>query len=211
MEVTVSEMKQLEQAADAHGLSYPQMMENAGQAATRILQAECPRTLRTAAILCGNGNNGGDGFVVARALHAAGCQVEVLLAEGQPKTPDAQTNLAQVQALGIPVTPLADCTPDRLARIRQADVVVDALYGTGFHGALRPAGRQACDCINASNGYKLALDLPSGLAADTGIPAEGAVQADLTVTFHAAKPCHRLNPAQCGKVVVASIGIEQVL
>ena len=89
---------------------------------------------------------------------------------------------------------------------------MDALYGTGFHGTLRPAGRAACDLMNRQhqNGaLLLAVDLPSGINADTGAVAEGAVHADLTVTFHRAKPLHYMpgSAHYCGKVVVADIGI----
>ena len=90
---------------------------------------------------------------------------------------------------------------------------MDALYGTGFHGELRPAGRAACDCINAQhqNGaFVLAVDLPSGIHTDTGAVAEGAVQANLTVTFHRAKPLHFApeSAGYCGELVVADIGID---
>ena len=85
------------------------------------------------------------------------------------------------------------------------------MYGTGFHGTLRPEGLAAARRMNDAPGRVLALDLPSGLEADSGTAAEGAVQADLTVTFHAAKPCHRLAAAQCGRVEVADIGIGTAL
>ena len=132
-------------------------------------------------------------------------QVQVLLAEGEPKTPDAITNFGSLRDL--PVEILHDA-----ASAAPADAVVDALYGTGFHGTLRPAGRAACDLMNRQhqNGaLLLAVDLPSGINADTGAVAEGAVRADLTVTFHRAKPLHYMpgSAPYCGEVVVADIGI----
>ena len=205
MEVTVSQMKKIELDADAAGLSYTQMMENAGQAAAKVLLEK--KDFRTAAVFCGTGNNGGDGFVLARALHEAGKQVRLVLVGGNPKTPDAILNWEKAQSLNIPIKPLEDLTEEEKAWILNADAVVDALYGTGFYGELRPAGRVACDLKNQTKGFCLALDLPSGLSADTGIAAEGTVQADLTVTFHASKPCHRLNPGQCGETEIVSIGI----
>lgn len=158
-EVTAAEMKQLEQRADAAGLSYRQMMENAGAAAARLALRAVPEA-KSAAIFCGKGNNGGDGFVAARHLANAGLAVRIFLVEGEPVTTDAVYNCGLARDMGLPV---------------------------------------------------LALDLPSGLEADSGIAAEGAVQAELTVTFHAAKPCHRLAAAQCGRVEVADIGITAVL
>ena len=209
MEVTVAQMKQIEHDADGAGLSYTQMMENAGQAAARVLLEE--KDFRTAAVFCGAGNNGGDGFVLARALHEAGKLVKLVLVGGNPKTADAILNWEKAQVLNIPIKPLDTLAEEEKSWILNADTVVDALYGTGFHGELRPAGRATCDLINQSKGFCLALDLPSGLNADTGVAAEGTVQANLTITFHASKPCHRLNPEQCGKTKIVSIGVESVL
>lgn len=210
MEVTVAQMKQIEQDADARGLRYPQMMENAGQAAAKALLAHMPEALHTLAVFCGTGNNGGDGFVLARALGRKGAKVRVVLVGGEPKTADARKNYDLVRQMGVEIWNIEQLSQAQRAWIHSADAVVDAIYGTGFHGELRPVGRMACDLINRASGFCLALDLPSGLHADTGEAAEGTVQADLTVTFHASKPCHRLNPAQCGKVEVVSIGIEGI-
>ena len=210
MEVTVQQMKQIEHDADARGLSYPQMMENAGMAAAQLLLQRRNNRLATLAVFCGTGNNGGDGFVLARELWRKGAEVRIILVGGEPKTPDARANWDYAMHLGIPMWDTEHLNQANLAWIHSADAVVDAIYGTGFHGTLRPAGRRACDILNGASGFCLALDLPSGLHADTGEAAEGTVQADLTVTFHASKPCHRLNPAQCGETVVASIGIDKL-
>ena len=142
---------------------------------------------------------------MARVAAKQGWQVQVLLAEGEPKTPDAITNFGSLRDLPIEI--LHDASS-----AAPADAVVDALYGTGFHGTLRPAGRAACDLMNRQhqNGaLLLAVDLPSGINADTGAVAEGAVRADLTVTFHRAKPLHYMpgSAYYCGEVVVADIGI----
>ena len=114
--------------------------------------------------------------------------------------------------MGLPVLPMdALNQPEQAGFLKGADLILDGVYGTGFHGALRPAGLAAARWMNEAPGRVLALDLPSGLEADSGNAAEGAVQAELTVTFHAAKPCHRLAAAQCGRVEVADIGITAVL
>lgn len=202
--VTAAEMKALEKAANDNGLLYIQMMENAGRAAFAQLRRRLPGPARLL-VAAGRGNNGGDGFVMARVAAKQGWQVQVLLAEGEPKTPDAITNFGSLRDL--PVEILHDA-----ASAAPADAVGDALYGTGFHGTLRPAGRAACDLMNRQhqNGaLLLAVDLPSGINADTGAVAEGAVRADLTVTFHRAKPLHYMlgSAHYCGEVVVADIGI----
>ena len=210
-EVTAAEMKQLEQRADAAGLSYRQMMENAGAAAARLALRAVPEA-KSAAIFCGKGNNGGDGFVAARHLASAGLAVRLYLVEGEPVTTDAVYNCGLARDMGLPVLALdALNQPEQAEFLKNADLVLDGVYGTGFHGALRPAGLAAARWMNEAPGKVLALDLPSGLEADSGIAAEGAVQAQLTVTFHAAKPCHRLAAAQCGRVEVADIGITAVL
>lgn len=95
--------------------------------------------------------------------------------------------------------------------IARADALVDAVYGTGFHGALRPAGQAVRPQWLNSGRFVLALDVPSGVCADTGETAEGAVRAHVTVAFHAPKPCHRLAAEQCGTVVTADIGIGAAL
>lgn len=210
MEVTVAQMKEIEKSADERGLSYTQMMENAGQAAAQFLVQKGPAHLKSAVVFCGSGNNGGDGFVLARALHEQGIRVETVLVDGEPRTPDAILNWKRAEKLGIPVLKLDGLTAHQLEAIQNADAAVDAIYGTGFHGELRPAGKKAAALLNKAQGFKLALDLPSGLAADTGCAAEGAVRADMTVTFHASKACHRLAPDFCGQVEIASIGIEKL-
>lgn len=206
--VTVAQMKQIEQAANARGLSYLQMMENAGQAAYALLQQRRPAKGQLL-VVCGKGNNGGDGLVVARAAAQDGWAVTVLLAEGQPQTPDAAANHARLQGLPVRFWAVEDAAGLADQRF---DAVVDALYGTGFHGQLRPAGAAACRAIaiqHAHGAFVLALDLPSGINADTGFVADGTPVADLTVTFDSYKPLHFMPGAIpiCGRVVCADIGI----
>lgn len=210
-EVTAAEMKRLEQQADAVGLSYRQMMENAGAAAAALALRAWPAA-KSAAVFCGKGNNGGDGFVAARHLANAGLAVRLYLVEGEPVTTDAIYNCGLAREMGLPVL-AADALdePEQADFLQNADIILDGVYGTGFHGTLRPEGLAAARWMNQAPGRVLALDLPSGLEADSGTAAEGAVQADLTVTFHAAKPCHRLAAAQCGRVEVADIGIGTAL
>lgn len=205
--VTAAQMKEIEQAGNAHGLPYLQMMENAGLAAYAHLRARFPQG-RALLIVCGKGNNGGDGFVIARAAAHDNWRVTVFLAEGDPKTPDAATNYALLADL--PVTVCRDASP---LMAQPFDAVADALYGTGFHGSLRPTGLAACTLIQyqRENGaFVLAVDLPSGINTDTGAVAEGAVRADLTVTFDSCKPLHTLQSSAqfCGEIVCADIGIQ---
>ena len=201
--VTAAQMKQIEKNADAGGLSYLQMMENAGAAAYREIRLAQPH-LHGLVIVAGKGNNGGDGFVIARLAAADGLAVHVVLAEGQPVTHDAKINFDRLA--GLPVTV---CALDTLDRLPAADVVVDALYGTGFHGTLRPSGAKACRLMRNSGAFVAALDLPSGIYADTGEVSDGAVFADLTITFDSYKQVHAAasSAPHCGKLVCADIGI----
>ena len=207
-EVTVEQMKALEHAADAAGLSYLQMMENAGRGAVDVLLQYEPKP-ENVYIFCGKGNNGGDGFVAARLLKEKGISVTAVLTQGIPVTQDAKENYDRCLAVGVRVTQIAQLTRDDEAAVKNA-CVLDAVYGTGFHGQLRPDGLLAAQWINKGR-FVLAFDLPSGVQADTGTVAQGAVKADVTVTFYAPKACHRLAKAQCGDVVTAQIGITEVL
>jgi NAD(P)H-hydrate epimerase len=205
--VTAAEMKKIEKAANDGGLSYYDMMENAGCAAAAELLRARPE-LKSAAVFAGKGNNGGDAFVVARKLAEKNVAVMVELCEGEPETADAKTNLAKLRAMGVPVVEMGQTDLRQEMFLHMADAAVDGVYGTGFHGELRESGKRAAELIN-SMPFVLALDLPSGVAADTGETAEGAVRADLTVTFHAAKPCHISAAIQCGRIAVADIGIRE--
>lgn len=181
-------------------------MENAGQAAYEQLQLHVPQG-RSILIVCGKGNNGGDGFVIARAAITDGWSVTVLLAEGDPKTNDAMTNYERLTNL-----PITTCRDAAALEAQSFDAVVDALYGTGFHGSLRPTGLAACtlmNCQREKGAFVLAVDLPSGINTDTGDVADGAVHADLTVTFDSFKPLHIASSSvpYCGEVVCADIGI----
>lgn len=208
--VTVKEMKDLERRADAAGLSYLQMMENAGRAAVEAMLQEKPQ-IRTVSIFCGKGNNGGDGLVVARLLRQRGIGVLIILAEGKPVTPDATTNLFLAAREDIPMVFGVKLTEEDIAWITNCDAVVDGIYGTGFHGELRLEGEICCGAFNHAKGLKVALDIPSGVHADTGEIAAGAAKADLTVVFHAEKKCHLAAAEQCGKIIVADIGIDTAL
>ena len=221
--VSCARMKDLEKATDESGLSYYQMMENAGNiAANRIIEKtmatrERPhpseRLLR-ARIYCGKGNNGGDGFVVARVLQQRGWDVSLVLVDGEPQTPDAITNYGMAKELGIPVTELG-LPAEGSALTGAPDVVVDAIYGTGFHGRLREKGAAAAAEIadaKAAGAVVFALDIPSGMGGDLTDESEldeRCVRADHTITFHAKKRVHTQAFAAkyCGEIITADIGI----
>lgn len=203
--VTAAQMKQIEKNAFEQGMPYLQMMENAGTAAYRGIRERFPQA-RSLAVFIGKGNNGGDGSVIARLAAADGLRIQLILVEGQPVTDDASLNFdrikddANVSVVSIDELGAAD-----------ADVIVDALYGTGFHGALREAGAKACAIMNASGAPAAALDLPSGVNADTGEIAPGAARADVTFAFDSYKKLHAIpaSAAMCGDIILADIGIPE--
>ena len=209
--VSCSQMKELEKEADTAGLSYYQMMENAGSEAVKIILHQCAGP-KNAVIFCGKGNNGGDGFVAARKFLEKGLDTTVVLVEGEPVTEDARANYGMLDD-EIRIFSAEDFLSGMGQE--QADILVDAVYGTGFHGSLRSPADRIIAYFNEAKGFKAALDLPSGLSGDmeNGEKAEMCVKADLTVTFHAKKPVHLCEAAQdfLGIVVTADIGIGQAL
>ena len=202
--VTVAEMKQIEKRADKSGLSYRQMMENAGTAAYKAIREKYPN-LEKMVVIAGKGNNGGDGFVVARFAAMDGMQVQVILIEGMSVTEDAAANFEKLKSLPVEITDM-----DKAWNTTESDVIVDALYGTGFHGELCLAGKLACQYMNDQAGKVVALDIPSGMNADTGKAAEGALKADITIVFDSYKYAHAENSENiCGEIVLADIGIPE--
>ena len=204
-------------AIDEHGIPELVLMENAG---TQVVEAigeyfadEPPELV---AVLCGKGNNGGDGLVVARHLHNLGHRVRVyLFAAAADLQGSVAENHRMAAALGVEIVEIADAEAwrEHAGELPAFDCIVDALFGTGISGALRGHVAEAVEDINESGVPVVAVDLPSGLAADSGEIAGPAVDADLTVTFAAPKWCHTFPPAceLCGELAVVDIGIPQQL
>jgi hydroxyethylthiazole kinase-like uncharacterized protein yjeF len=208
--VTCIEMMEIERKAAERGLSYYQMMENAGTAAADFIATKETVSDCKVLVFCGSGNNGGDGFVVARKLYEKGGKVCIILVHGEAKTPDAITNLDICRKLGIEVinNPIGSDVKYR-NRITAYDIIVDAIYGTGFHGYLKEEIKEFTDWINNSGAKIFSLDIPSGINGDTGKRDHSFVKADYTVVFHRLKPAHKINErdACCGELVLVDIGI----
>ncbi|PUB13155.1 NAD(P)H-hydrate dehydratase [Yoonia sediminilitoris] len=253
--LTAAQMRAIEHAAiDSGEVTGLELMEHAGQGVFQAIFAQWPelaqdggqpphprdisghkKLSRRAVVLCGPGNNGGDGFVVARLLAQAGWAVDVFLyGDADKLPPDARVNYERWGR----AEPLTDAA---MASVCGASLVVDALFGTGLSRPLRGLGRilrDLCDCVDAGAGLHLAdrvqqdappvvaVDMPSGLCADSGRSLQddpsdvAAVQrggsaamaaADLTVTFHRAKLGHYLDqgPRHCGRIVIADIGLRR--
>jgi NAD(P)H-hydrate epimerase len=200
-------MREADRRATAdHGMPSILLMERAGLATAQAIAAEFPGA-RAALIVVGTGNNGGDGMVVARHLAEAGWDVRVVAPGGAPPaTPDAAAMTAIAASLGIRVEPLDGAgAGDAL--------VVDALLGTGARGAPRGAVAGAIEWIAASGAPAVAVDVPSGVEADTGRVPGAAVRAEMTVTYHGDKVGLRVAPGSghAGRVRVADIGIPSAV
>lgn len=206
-----SAMRALEKQAVQAGGGYPELMENAGQAAAQQLRERAPGA--QIAILCGKGNNGGDGFVAARHLVEYGAQVCIILVQGPPATELAQQMYFEMDSTAITVLDWQQEPEQGKAKLYAADFVIDAIYGIGFRGTLPESLFPLLDAVDACGALVLALDLPSGVSCDTGEIPGRCVRAAETVTFTAAKPAHLIQPGRsfCGKVTVVPVGIPQHL
>ena len=200
---TAEEMSRADKGAQALGIPGGVLMERAGVAMARIAR-ELYAPERTL-IVAGGGNNGGDGFVVARELHRVGVEVSVLATkegyEGDPKT-----NFEILRNLNVRfVGPQEEFE----AELGRADLVVDALLGTGFSGAVREKEARLIEQMNQSAAPVLAVDVPSGVDGATGEVHGAAVRADVTVCAHAAKVGCVVSPGRehAGEVVAVDIGI----
>ena len=207
-----------ERAISAWGIPSFALMESAGRACVDVLERRFAEALSEPVwVLCGPGNNGGDGLVVARTLVNRGHAARVFAAGGvarlEAASPDVQRNLALWRGLGESVDELSE--PDDLSAAGVADargVVVDALFGTGLARALTNPFAEWIAAVQASARPVLAVDLPSGLDADDGSVHGVALPATVTVSFVAEKAgFHRgRGPDLTGEVVVAEIGIPEV-
>ena len=216
--VTAKEMQDLDRRAAAeYGVSSLILMENAGAGSVREMERYYPGLYRSrVAVVCGKGNNGGDGLVVARHLANRGATVQIfLLAKTAELKGDAATNLGIAERSGlslIHVTTTQDLHARREA-LATADLIVDAILGTGLTGAARGIVGEAIQLLNNLDRPVIALDLPSGLGSDDGRIVEPCIRADLTLTFALPKRSLLLYPAACcaGEIRVVDIGIPRSL
>jgi NAD(P)H-hydrate epimerase len=207
--ITSREMRALETNAEYFGVSRLQLMENAGRNVAQEIAARF-NTEKKIAVFCGLGGNGGDGFVATRHLSTMGFKVTVILAGKAEEISDsaAQKNWLAIQHLkqGITIHEAHDST--QIPEVN-ADIIVDALLGTGTKGKLRPPIMQFVQKINAANAFRVAVDIPTGVDADTGDVLGDAVKANLTITFHKTKIGLEKAKDYVGELVVKDIGLPR--
>ncbi len=190
-----------ENAVQSGAFSYLELMKIAGDTAYKIICENIEIKNKKVAIVCGSGNNGGDGFVIADNFVKSGNDVTVVLALGEPKTDSAKYYYNKLSNLTVAYDLEGDY-----------DIIIDAIFGIGLERPLSKNLQKLIDKINLQNAKRVAIDIPSGIESDSGKVLGGCVNSDLTVTFIALKPCFLLPPASdyVGKVVVADIGVKPV-
>jgi NAD(P)H-hydrate epimerase len=205
--MTSREMRALEANAEYFGISFLQLMENAGSSVAQEVIRRFPESKKIV-VFSGLGGNGGDGFVVARHLLGAGYEVTVILA-GRSRDishDSALKNWAILQSIKDKI-PLVELTDSSTIPEVSTDVIIDALLGTGTKGQIKPPIRQLVECITNSDSFKIAVDVPTGIDSDTGEVLGTAVKADLTVTFHRSKAGLEKAKKYVGELVVKDIGL----
>src|SRR5580698_448263 len=210
--LTAEEMRTTDRVTvERFGVSSIDLMRNAGHAVARFVEREFS-ACRRIVVLCGKGNNGGDGFIAARALADSGCEVNVLLL-GDPRElkGDAKTAFEDLRFEPVVIENEAALDEDETRELlATADLFLDAVVGTGFKPPLRGLAATVRDRVNAMSTPAVAVDLPSGWDADSReLGAEGAYRADAVVTFTAPKLAHvcgNLTDGVYGPIVVAEIG-----
>ena len=215
--LTAAEMRSIEERAISSGrVTGRELMERAGASVVEAVFSEWPKLAQgthRAIVLCGPGNNGGDGYVVARLLHDQGWNVEVFqLGDAQDLPPDAAANCSRWRERGE-IQPIGKTDGWKLLQ-KKPDLIVDAVFGTGL---TRPVPWEFVMISQELNLYEMdaggvaivAVDFPSGVNADTGNELGEALAANLTVTFHAKKVGHRIGRGKIlsGKIVVKDIGL----
>lgn len=211
---TVSQMRSMDNAAvSRYGIPELMLMENAGLASYALLEREFGIREKTFVLFCGLGNNGGDGFVLARKIHSGGGTVKVfILGETGKYKGSAGANLDMLRKMPVEVREIESSRSVK-RDIAHCDCIVDAIFGTGLAREVEGLHRDVIETINASGKAVLSLDIPSGINGDTGHVMGCAVRADFTVTFGLPKAGNLLMPGydHCGSLFVTHISFPPEL
>jgi NAD(P)H-hydrate epimerase len=192
------EVAVLDRNAQSLGVSVSQLMENAGKESARIMRENISLKKKRILVLCGLGNNGGDGFVLARYLRDQNIEVFLLGQEKDIKTDTARENYKKL----VNIVKMTNRVDKLHEKIKESDIIVDAMLGVGITGKLKEPYLTCVNAINSAKGKTIvAIDIP------TGFGSLYAIKPDITITFHDVK--EGMNKRNCGKIVVADIGIPK--
>ena len=202
--VTSKQMYQAECNAVKRGISFSQLMENAGQACAGIIKKQfsiSKQNSKKVLVICGKGKNGGDGFVIARKMWEYGCDVTVMLACGEPKAQDSIEMFSLVEAAGIDIVRYDNNLTLLRPALDSADIIVEAVFGTGFSGSLDHSMSVLAQAVNAAKGEIISIDVPAGADCDRASVQGTVFKADITIAISAYKPIHIMKPCNkyCGK------------
>lgn len=208
---TSKEIKLIEEMSNGEGLTYMRLMENAGSAAYNVLRKQYGITAGKLIILCGNGNNGGDGFVVARKFFDNSVECKVVLVSGTPKTTEAISMYNRILEREMEIIDFEKDPKAVYKAISESDAVVDAVYGTGFHGKLNENIRELFGFVNNIGKKTFSLDVPSGMNVNDACVEDDCVLPTGTIVFAAYKPAHKLGKTEkmCGELTLVDIGIDK--
>ena len=188
-----------ENAVNSGAFSFRELMYRAGKSAADIIMSRFPVSGKKITVLCGKGNNGGDGFVIADILSKNGAAVTVIMPMGAPSTENAEYYYNRLDSVDF----------GNETDIGKSDLIIDALFGIGLNRAPTETVEKIINVSNTAPCPRISVDIPSGVITDSGRVPGKAILADLTVTFIALKPCFLLPPGSdyCGEVTVADIGV----
>lgn len=210
--MTAEAMRQAEALAVQAGISYERLMEQAGQGAAERLLARYRGRIAAEGltVLLGRGNNGGDGLVIARAVLESlpGAEVRLIFCLGEALSELAALNLARLEPFGGRVVRYA---AEEAPAAAFSGVILDGVFGTGFHGALPDSLRPVLRAANRAGAARVALDIPTGVNGDNGLSDPDAFQAEVTYAFAALKPAHLFKGSRslCGEAEIIPIGITE--
>ena len=206
--LNASQMYSAETQQTNEGITFLRLMENAGSACARAIMNRFD-TDNNICVVCGNGKNGGDGYVIARKLMQAGYRTCLVMAFGEPKAQDAITMREQLKLMGG-VPEFEWGKGQYRAALQRADVIVDAVFGIGYKERKNEQAEEVFALINGTRAKKVAIDIPSGCECDSKSVPENYIKADMTIAISCLKPIHVFKPmcTVCGEIRVVEIGLS---
>ncbi len=200
--LTADQIRRVETLCFERYSTEAELMLKAGTACFEAMTAEYDMKGKTVRVLCGNGKNAGDGFVIARLLYCFGAKAEIVICDKLPEIAEPLMYFEQAKSSGVPVTEFENTDLD-------CSFIVDTLFGIGFHGEPRAPFDTVFKAVNESAATVVSVDTPSGTDSTTGAVCTNCIKADFTIAISTLKFAHVLPPANsfCGKTVTVSIGI----